>query len=265
MSVEAAPGQVAVPAANGTGSLFCPWDAPEVVNLAPSPPAGTNRIDLIVCQSHGQDVDGGAVDDFVITAVDGSAGQGATPTPPAVPAGAVALAQVHVTGGAASIAAGDITDTRPSGLAVPAAATLALAPMRHYFPLIATDPGGWHGQGTHVFTQALPAIAGGYHIHWAMQIFAHLVAGTFLFAGMGVVIDGENQADQYEPLASASKSYAHLFLSGVKEITDGRPVTVFGNYGGAPGFGGDGQVGYQPGGTSNYLRIDTLPLRLRAW
>jgi hypothetical protein len=118
MSVEAAPGQVAVPAANGTGSVLCTWDAPEVVNLAPSPPAGTDRIDLIVCQSHGQDLDGGNVDDFVIAAVDGSAGQGPSPTPPAVPPGAVALAHVHVNGGAASVAAADITDVRPFGLAV---------------------------------------------------------------------------------------------------------------------------------------------------
>jgi hypothetical protein len=129
MSVQAAPGDVAVPAANGTGSVLCPWDAPEVVNLNPSPPSGTNRIDLIICQSHGQDIDGGTVDDFVITFVAGT--EAASPVAPAVPAGAVALAHVKINGGAASIVAGDITDTRPGSLAVPTPADTPHYAMRY--------------------------------------------------------------------------------------------------------------------------------------
>jgi hypothetical protein len=130
MSVEAAPGSVAVPAANATGSVLCTWDAPEVVaDIPPSPPAGTNRIDLIVCQPHGQDLDGGAVDDFVIMSVTGA--EAATPVAPALPAGAVALAQVRINGGAAAIAAGDITDTRPGLLAVPGPVETTKAPRGH--------------------------------------------------------------------------------------------------------------------------------------
>jgi hypothetical protein len=119
MSVQAAPGSVAVPAPNQTGSVLCAWDAPEVVNLNPSPPAGTNRIDLIVCQANGQDIDGGTVDAFVITFTAGADAPAGSEVAPAVPAGAVALAQVSVKGGAAAIVAGDITDARPGNLAVP--------------------------------------------------------------------------------------------------------------------------------------------------
>jgi len=52
----------------------------------------------------------------VVTVVAGA--EAAAPTPPAVPANAVALAQIAVTGGAASIVAANITDRRPFGLAV---------------------------------------------------------------------------------------------------------------------------------------------------
>jgi hypothetical protein len=123
MAVQAAPGQVAVPAANATGSVLCAWDAPEVVNLNPSPPSGTNRIDLITCQSHGQDLDGGTVDDFVVTFVAGAQAAAGGEVAPAVPPGAVALAQVRIHGGAAAVVAGDITDVRPGSLAVPLVAT----------------------------------------------------------------------------------------------------------------------------------------------
>jgi hypothetical protein len=116
MSLDAAPGQVAVPTANGTGTVLCSWDAPETVTLDPAPPSGTNRVDLVVVQAYGQDLDGGARDEFVLAFVKGADGGGA----PAVPANAVALAQVAVTGGAAAIVAGNITDTRPAALAVPA-------------------------------------------------------------------------------------------------------------------------------------------------
>jgi hypothetical protein len=115
MGVQAAPGQVAIPAANGTGSVLCTWDAPEIVTLDPAPPSGTNRTDLVICQARGNDLDGGVNNDFVITFAKGADG-GAVP---AVPPNAAALAQVAVAGGAASIVAGNITDRRPSGLAIP--------------------------------------------------------------------------------------------------------------------------------------------------
>lgn len=115
MQVQAAPGSAAVPASNGTGSVLCVWDAPEVVTLDPSLPSGTNRIDLVCVQANANDMDGGTVEGFSIIKVAGTGG--ATPTPPAVPAGAVALAQVLVNGGDASVIAARITDRRGAPLA----------------------------------------------------------------------------------------------------------------------------------------------------
>lgn len=117
MALQAAPGQVAIPTANATGTVLCAWDAPETVTLDPAPPSGTNRIDLVVCQARGNDLDGGVNNDFVITFAKGADGGAA----PAVPANAVALAQVTVPGGAGSIVAGNITDARPGSLSVPPA------------------------------------------------------------------------------------------------------------------------------------------------
>jgi hypothetical protein len=120
MGLQAAPGYCAIPAANATGSVLCAWDAPETVSppLDPAPPAGTNRIDLVICQARGADLDGGTNNDFVITYAKGA--EAASPVAPATPPGALALAQVRVNGGAASIAPADITDVRPGSLAVPA-------------------------------------------------------------------------------------------------------------------------------------------------
>lgn len=120
MALQAAPGQVAVPTANGTGSVVCAWDAPETVTLDPAPPSGVNRVDLVVCQVFGNDLDGGVNNEFRIMFVKGADGGAA----PAVPANAVALAQVAVPGGAGSIVAGNITDRRPGAMAVPPAAQL---------------------------------------------------------------------------------------------------------------------------------------------
>lgn len=109
MAVDAAPGMVAIPTSNNTGSQLCAWDAPETVTLDPSPPSGTDRVDLVIVQARAADVDGGANNDFVLAFVKGADGGGA----PAVPPNAVALAQVTVPGGAAAIVAGNIADARP--------------------------------------------------------------------------------------------------------------------------------------------------------
>jgi hypothetical protein len=120
MDLHVDAGQVAVPSPNGTGSVLCTSDAIETVTPAPAPPAGTDRVDLIVCQPRSMDLDGVSnQEDFIFAVVAGA--EGAPPgAPPAVPAGTVALAQVHVAGGSASLTAANITDRRPSGLAVPA-------------------------------------------------------------------------------------------------------------------------------------------------
>jgi hypothetical protein len=118
MQVVVTPGAVAVPTPNNTGTTLCTSDAPENVTLIAAPAAGNNRIDLIVCLARGNDLDGGVNNDFVFSAVAGVVA--ATPAVPAIPAGAVAVAQVYVTGGASAIVAGNITDRRPiSGLAIP--------------------------------------------------------------------------------------------------------------------------------------------------
>lgn len=117
MSLNVQPGSVAIPAANGTGSVLCASDALETVTLEPAPPSGTNRIDLIICQARGTDLDGGPNNDFVFTYAKGA--EAASPVAPAVPANAAALAQVAVAGGAASIVAANITDRRPGALAIP--------------------------------------------------------------------------------------------------------------------------------------------------
>jgi len=117
MQLSAAAGQITVPAANGTGTVLCAWDAPETVTLDPSPAAGTNRIDTIICQARGNDLDGGVNNDFVITFAKGT--EAASPVAPALPANSSALADIYVGGGVAAIVAGNITDRRPGNLAVP--------------------------------------------------------------------------------------------------------------------------------------------------
>jgi len=120
MVVNVAAGQIAVPTGNNTGSMLCSSDAVEAVTVSAAP-VGNNRIDLIVCQARGADVDGGANNDFVFAVVTGTAA--ASPVAPAVPANAVALAQIYVGSGVASIIAANITDIRPGYLSL---ATLGL-------------------------------------------------------------------------------------------------------------------------------------------
>jgi len=111
MTVNIAVGSIAVPTANNTGTAVCCWDAVEQCTLAAAPASGSNRYDLVVCQLRGNDIDGGANNDFLFVNVTGTAA--ATPTVPAVPNNAVAVAQIYVPGGSASVTAGNITDVRP--------------------------------------------------------------------------------------------------------------------------------------------------------
>src|SRR5262252_4546785 len=78
MTVNVAAGQVSVPTANSTGSVLCSSDAVEPVTLAAAPGAGTNRYDVVICQARGNDLDGGANNDFIFTTVTGTAA--ASPT-----------------------------------------------------------------------------------------------------------------------------------------------------------------------------------------
>ncbi len=111
MTVNIAPGQAAIPAANGTGAVLCTSDAIEQVTLATAPASGQNRYDLVVAQARGNDLDGGANNDWLFAAVTGSAA--ASPAVPAVPAGAVAVARVYVPGASVTVTAPNILDVRP--------------------------------------------------------------------------------------------------------------------------------------------------------
>jgi hypothetical protein len=115
MTVTVDPGQVACPTSNSTGSTLCVSDAPEDVVVATAPGTGLgSRYDLVICQLRSTEMGDPANDDFVFTTETGAAS--ATPSPPAVPAGAVALAQVYVAEGAANIDPANITDLRPHEL-----------------------------------------------------------------------------------------------------------------------------------------------------
>lgn len=116
MTVNIAPGSVAVPTQNNTGTTLCTSDANEQVTLSPAAPSGSNRIDLVICRPRGTDLDGGANNDFIFDVVTGTAA--ATPVAPALPAGTVALASIAVAGGSASVLQANITDVRPFGLSV---------------------------------------------------------------------------------------------------------------------------------------------------
>jgi hypothetical protein len=121
MTVNIAAGQVAVPAQNNTGVTLCSSDAVEQVTLTAAPASGSNRYDLVVCQPRGTDLDGGGNNDFIFAVVTGVAA--ASPSVPATPAGQLALAQIYVPGGSASVTAGNITDLRPGGLSIASAVT----------------------------------------------------------------------------------------------------------------------------------------------
>jgi len=84
----------------------------------------------VTCHPRAADLDGGANTDFIFDVVVGTAAT--TPVAPTVPAGQVALAQVYVGGGVASIVAGNITDVRPSALAVGATPVLPTIQARMY-------------------------------------------------------------------------------------------------------------------------------------
>lgn len=114
MQVNIAAGIAAVPTANSTGCTLCSSSAVENVTLSAAPGAGNNRVDLIILQTRGNDLDGGANDDFIFDKVTGTPVASPTlPTPPAVPNGALCLAEIVVPGGSASITADAITDRRP--------------------------------------------------------------------------------------------------------------------------------------------------------
>lgn len=124
MILNIAAGQGAVPTANNTGAVLCTSDAVEQITLTPAPPSGSNRYDLVILRPRGNDLDGGANNDFIFDQVTGTVG-GAVP---ATPAGTLPLASVFIPGGSASISGANIADLRPGNLAVTSAILPASAP-----------------------------------------------------------------------------------------------------------------------------------------
>jgi hypothetical protein len=118
MSLSVAPGSCAVPTPNNTGSTLCGTDTVDSSASCPAAPAsGLNRYDVVTVLPRGNDLDGGANNDWILNVISGTAV--ASPTVPAVPAGQLALAQIYVPGGSASVSAGNITDMRGMQMAVP--------------------------------------------------------------------------------------------------------------------------------------------------
>jgi hypothetical protein len=110
MNLNVAAGSVVVPTANNTGSTLCVSDAVEVVTLPTAPASGLNRIDVVCCTVASTDIGSGTGDAWSFTVVSSTAV--ASPVAPTIPAGSVAVAQVLVVGGSASISAANITDRR---------------------------------------------------------------------------------------------------------------------------------------------------------
>ena len=112
MNVSVAAGSAAVPLQTGQGTALCRWDAPEVVTLAAAPGTGTSRIDLIIAQVRDNAIDSGANNDFIISAITGTAAA-SNPAVPATPANALAIATVSVAGAAANLNSSVISRIAP--------------------------------------------------------------------------------------------------------------------------------------------------------
>jgi hypothetical protein len=166
MNVNVAPGWVVVPAANNTGSVLCASDAVEVVGLATAPGAGNNRIDVVCATVASTDIGTAAGDTWSFTVVSSTAIP--SPVAPTIPAGSVAIAQVLVTGGSASIVSANITDRRtPSNARDLLHARIyqngawnsaAASPVAMAFDSVDFDPGGMYSIPNHRFTAPVPGI-----------------------------------------------------------------------------------------------------------
>jgi hypothetical protein len=225
MNVNIAPGTVAVPTQNSTGTTLCTSDAVEVVTVATAPGSGSNRIDIVTCQPRGNDLDLGTNNDFIFTTVTGTVA--ATPAAPAVPAGAVGLAQVYVTGGSAALVAGNLTDVRPGLL-----------------PVARTDPGTIVGQRAFVIYGGWGSTASTTFVPLGASNTPHVkkFAGTNLRIQIGCSCWVTGTAGQvvetgfsYDGTAGNVVAVAHLWFdatgthrhwTGMAEVT-GRPAGAF--------------------------------------
>jgi hypothetical protein len=112
MSVDVAAGSAVVHGSDiaNQASYLCRLLGTTNALIGAAPGAGLNRIDLVVAQVVDPAALGSGTAGWVLAVVPGTAA--ASPVPPAVPASALALAQVSVPTGTASILAANITDLR---------------------------------------------------------------------------------------------------------------------------------------------------------
>jgi hypothetical protein len=112
MEIQVAQGAaIALDARVVGASYLCVSDAPENVPITTAPPAGQDRIDVVVVTPRDSQF-GGASNDWVFASVVGVPAP--NPVVPAVPAGSTAIAQIRVVGGSAFIAAANLLDRRPA-------------------------------------------------------------------------------------------------------------------------------------------------------
>jgi hypothetical protein len=144
-TVNIAAGAAAFPAANATGTLLCSSDAVETLELPPA--VDTERTDVVIVYPRGVDIGGDpAQSNFVFAYLPGQPGQ----PPPTVPAGQLALVQVHRPAGSAAIVAADIIDVRPGGLSIGATGGPSWPPVAPATPFTSyTDGNGeiWVARG----------------------------------------------------------------------------------------------------------------------
>lgn len=112
MSVDVAAGRVVVTMtdAPNQGRALCRSTAVNNLTIPGAPAAGLTRIDLIVARVYDTSIIGGSINGWQLDVVAGTAAS--SPTVPAVPASAIALAEVRVPAGTASVTNAIITDRR---------------------------------------------------------------------------------------------------------------------------------------------------------
>ena len=110
------PGWLAVPL-QGHGTVVCQWDEAEVITHTAAPPTGQQRWDIVVCQVHDPDIDGGTVGDFTFDLITGVPAT-SSPVIPTVPPNAVQMTWLLVNGGQANLNTANYYDKRPLGYAV---------------------------------------------------------------------------------------------------------------------------------------------------
>lgn len=112
MSVDVAAGRCVVTGtdATGQGKYLCWSDAVTNVTIATAPGTGLSRIDLIVAQVRDGNQNAGPNNDWIITAIAGTASS--SPSAPSAPPSSFVLAHVAVGANVTSIVTANITDNR---------------------------------------------------------------------------------------------------------------------------------------------------------